>query len=293
MRPSTLLALAPLALTLAGAAPSPAPKSHAVACWPVANGAWLELRSYARGTPAPLELRVEHSTRKDAQACREHGDTARRAPLVLPVAGPLRVDWRAVRDWRAVATARWGADSTQVVDTVTTTAALAGEGGELALVPRPPRYGVPDSMSLRLSTGGRTSEFVLSIPQAWNLVWALGEQANVHDPEGRVDYVGVLRPEQVEEPARYLANPDCQARMRRRLYELPVDERMRAGRVVVHLVIGTTGVPEAESIQLLDTQAPPRVQEFARDVARCTHFRPARLRGRAVRMALRQELGFW
>lgn len=283
--PHTLPALVALALVATTGTAVAAAKPRYAGCWPVAAGAWLELRVHDRGTPAPLVLHVERQSRKGSFDCREAADSVgRMAPVADPLPEPLRVEWQAVREWRARATAHWmNADSTLLVPEAPVPARLAGTGGSLTLTRRPARYEVPDSIAIRLEVGDRVRELTMSPAQAWNFVWTLGEQSNVLDPEGRVDFEGALEPAQVEKPATPVPTPACEMKEREWVATLTRDGYMRDGVVRIRFVVSTLGRLEDPTLEVLHSDANRDMTLVVRDIVACYNHRPARLRGRAVR----------
>jgi protein TonB len=75
----------------------------------------------------------------------------------------------------------------------------------------------------------------------------------------------------------------------------PYPELMRqagiAGRVLVQAVVDTTGRLEPASIRILESPS-PGFERTTTEWARTARFRPARLRGRAVRVLVRQPVQF-
>lgn len=281
-----------LALILLPAASSreqrPAPEPRLVTCWPVARDVRLALRAHERGTSAPLELRFEVKPRDGYGACHAPGPRPTRVVARADVPAPLLVEWAHAAEWRTSVTPLWDAgDSTRWSPDATFGAALPGAGGELALAPLPERAGVPDSAHVTVRVADRHVQLTLSAAQAWSLVWTIGELGLLFDPAGRPDFGAVFLGAQVDEPVRVLPNHLCEQK-----YQEWEQRLGREGSVLLTFVVGASGSVEAESIEVVEPRGNGDFASAGRDILRCMTYRPAMLRGRAVRAKVQQPFIF-
>jgi TonB family protein len=291
VRPTTRLAALLLVAGGSLAAGPAAPKSRLIDCWVIAPDARLELRAYARGTPAPLELRVERASKGSLQSCGAIGGDAATALPALgdPLPAAVRVEWTAARDWSAAVRPLWAPDdSARWAGSVSTVPrALRGVAGEVSITPVRAAGAGSDSARLQLRSGTGAIDVAFTTTRAWALVWALGEQANVLDPDGRADYGAVLSPPQVDRPVTMGRNPTCQGK-----YPEWEQRIGRSGVVHMQFVVGTGGRAERGGARVLGASPGDDFERAALDLLACLTYRPAELRGRRVRLLVQQPFEF-
>jgi protein TonB len=133
---------------------------------------------------------------------------------------------------------------------------------------------VPDGIAPPESGAGRYSTRIIGSAQPGGWSWA----------QGRGDPTLVVSEALADEPPLLLTRPEL---------EYPADLRAAgiAGRVVIEVIIGADGVPEAESFRIVlgDHRG---FEAAARRVVLGARFRPGRWRGRPVRVLVRQPVEF-
>ncbi|HET7039227.1 MAG TPA: energy transducer TonB [Gemmatimonadales bacterium] len=124
-----------------------------------------------------------------------------------------------------------------------------------------------------------------SVPGAGGSPWA-----GPGNPDGRLWVQGrgdssVLVLEAVaDEPPLLLTRPELE-------YPAPLRYAGITGRVVIEVIIGADGVPEADSFRIVEGSR-REFEQAARRVVLGARFRPGRWRGRPVRVLIRQPVEF-
>jgi hypothetical protein len=292
----------PVAALLVGAATSDeqgphrlAPEAQRIGCWSVARNAQLELRAWARGTAAPLELRIAREAQTSARGCatREQFPRGRLPAVGDQLPAPLRIEPAAVHEWHRAFTALHGStDSTRWAQSHPPRLTLRGVGGDLSIVPLPQRSDVRDSARLFLTVGARAYSTTLSAAEVWWLGWAMTEQAKVLDPGGDVDASATYFAPQVDQPPVVLRASSCS----RPFLPRPsiVSERLET--LEVDFVVDSTGRVDPAEITFgrYWGRYPENVRRYRLLLLAClgdVEFRPAILRDHRVRMHVRHE--FW
>lgn len=235
--------------------------------------ATLQLRSGARGTTAPIGVRLVRSSRP------------RRGPRVT---GPLPA---MVRLGYAAALAFAGSADSLLARTEgpagrdSLVATLAGVAGTLRFVRRAdddrrPTYGVvlatPAGMTATTLDSGEARAFVLRMRD-------LGERL---DPDATPDYARVHeRATQVDKPV-VPAPGGCQPQ-----YPEALRREGTTGEVLMQFVVSSVGVVHMESVKVLRSSH-AGFEAAVRASLGCMRFLPAELRGRTVRSMVQQPFTF-
>ena len=263
---------------LAATGATGAAKPRRVETWRIASGTRLEMLAWPRGTPAPLELRVAKGPRNDS----------------LPrLAGPrpeaMRVAFGVARSWSATVLSMYASgDSTRIVGGPRAATLVANAPGDsLGFAPVTGGDDVPDSVRVRFAARGRAVEVTLAAGEAWAIAFAIGEQANVLDPDGTADFARAHQPSQVDRDAG-TSGATCRPRH-------PFAGQVRGpADVLVQFVIDTTGRVEQRTFRVL-WQDGADVDAYVQAVVQalpCLRYRPAELRGRRVRLLAQQPFEF-